>query len=87
MYSGIVLSRYVFTFIPIDSGYANARKLHMICSYWGYIDESAPWFSLEYVYLYGTKASEGQEKNVTEYSSKSDWCNYGRIWFVCISKA
>lgn len=37
MYSGIVLSRYVFTFIPIDSGYANARKLHMICSYWGFI--------------------------------------------------
>lgn len=36
MYSGIVLSRYVFAFLPIDGGTACARKIHMLCSYWGF---------------------------------------------------
>ena len=35
MYSGIVMSRYVFSFLPIESGAAFARKIHMLCSYWG----------------------------------------------------
>ena len=37
MYSGIVLSRYVFSFLKISSGAALARKLHMLCSYWGFV--------------------------------------------------
>ncbi len=37
MYSGIVLSRYAFSFLPIDSGLALARKLHVIGSYWGFL--------------------------------------------------
>lgn len=36
MYSGIVLSRYVFAFLPIEGGTAFARKIHMLCSYWGF---------------------------------------------------
>lgn len=36
MYSGIVLSRYVFTLLPIEGGAAFARKIHMLCSYWGF---------------------------------------------------
>lgn len=37
MYSGIVLSRYVFAFLPIKSGLALARKLHILGSYWGFL--------------------------------------------------
>lgn len=35
MYSGIVLSRHVFAFLPIESGLAFARRLHILGSYWG----------------------------------------------------
>ena len=37
MYSGIVLSRHVFAFLPIDSGLALARKLHILGAYWGFV--------------------------------------------------
>lgn len=37
MYSGIILSRYVFTFLPIESGLALARRLHILSAYWGFI--------------------------------------------------
>ncbi|MDV3427063.1 MAG: DUF4405 domain-containing protein [Bacillota bacterium] len=37
MVSGIMLSRYVFTFLPIYGGMSFARKLHLLSSYWGFI--------------------------------------------------
>lgn len=37
VYSGIVMSREVFDFLPVTSGMAAARKLHIIGSYWGFI--------------------------------------------------
>ena len=37
MYSGIVLSRHVFAFLPIESGLALARRLHILGSYWGFV--------------------------------------------------
>ena len=37
MYSGIVLSRHVFAVLPIQSGLALARRLHILGAYWGYI--------------------------------------------------
>ena len=37
MYSGVVMSRYVFVFLPIESGMALARKLHILGAYWGFI--------------------------------------------------
>ena len=36
-YSGIVLSRHVFTFLPINSGMATARVLHLAGAYWGFV--------------------------------------------------
>lgn len=36
-YSGIVLSRHVFAFLPISGGMATARVMHMAGSYWGFI--------------------------------------------------
>lgn len=37
MYSSIVLSRYVFAFLPIESGLVLARRLHILGSYWGFL--------------------------------------------------
>ncbi len=33
MHSGIVLSRHVFAFLPIQSGLALARRLHILGAY------------------------------------------------------
>ncbi|MCR0385014.1 DUF4405 domain-containing protein, partial [[Clostridium] innocuum] len=37
MYSGIVMSRYVFDFIPINGGISLARRLHILGAYWGFL--------------------------------------------------
>lgn len=37
MYSGVILSRYVFAFLPIESGLASARKLHILGAYCGFL--------------------------------------------------
>lgn len=34
MISGIVISRYVFSFLPDHGGYELAGRLHMLCAYW-----------------------------------------------------
>ena len=36
-YSGIVMSRYVFDFLPVSGGMAIARKLHLAGSYWSFV--------------------------------------------------
>lgn len=36
MVSGVILSRHVFSFLPISGGTSFARTLHLICSYWGF---------------------------------------------------
>ncbi len=37
MYSGIVMSRYVFSFLQIKGGMSFARRLHILGSYWGFL--------------------------------------------------
>lgn len=37
MVSGIIVSRYVFDFLPIHSGYEFAEQLHILCAYWGFV--------------------------------------------------
>lgn len=37
MYSGIVMSRHVFAFLPFSGGMALARRLHILGAYWGFI--------------------------------------------------
>lgn len=37
MVSGIILSRYVFAFLPKHGGYELAGKVHMLCAYWGLV--------------------------------------------------
>lgn len=36
-YSGIVMSRHLFAFLPINSGMAAARAMHLAGSYWGFV--------------------------------------------------
>ena len=37
MYSGIMMSRHVFDFLPSAGGMSLARRLHILGAYWGYI--------------------------------------------------
>ena len=37
MVSGIILSREVFAFLPLEGGLGFARTLHMVSAYWGFI--------------------------------------------------
>lgn len=37
MVSGIILSREVFTFLPISGGIALARPLHVLSAFWGFV--------------------------------------------------
>lgn len=37
MYSSVILSRYVFSFLPIENGLALARRLHILGSHWGFL--------------------------------------------------
>lgn len=37
MISGMMLSRYAFVFLPINSGHSIARMLHMLSAYWGFV--------------------------------------------------
>lgn len=37
MVSGVILSRYVLSFLPIKGGRSFARNLHMLSAYWGFI--------------------------------------------------
>lgn len=41
MVSGIIMSRDVFSFLPIDGGMGFARILHMVTAYWGFLLMSA----------------------------------------------
>lgn len=36
-YSGIVMSRHVFSALPINGGMATARVMHLAGSYWGFV--------------------------------------------------
>lgn len=37
MVSGVILSRYALSFLPISGGRAFARTLHMLSAYWGFV--------------------------------------------------
>ena len=37
MYSGVILSEYALSFLPIKGGRAFVREVHMISAYWGFV--------------------------------------------------
>ena len=36
IFSGVALSRHIFSFLPFGNGLSFARKLHMLSAYWGF---------------------------------------------------
>lgn len=41
MISGILVSRHLFTFLPLSGGAAAGRTIHLLCAYWGFLLMSA----------------------------------------------
>ena len=41
MVSGIMMSRYAFSFLDIHGGMSLARTMHLVCAYWGFVFLSA----------------------------------------------
>ena len=41
MVSGIMMSRYAFSFLDIHGGMSLARTMHMVCAFWGFVFLSA----------------------------------------------
>lgn len=37
LFSGIVMSRHIFTFIDLSKFTSKARIIHLVCSYWGFV--------------------------------------------------
>ena len=37
MYCGVIISKHIFGFLPINSGMAIARRLHILGAYWGFV--------------------------------------------------
>lgn len=37
LFSGVVLSKYVFSFLGIETGRALSRTLHLVCAYWNLV--------------------------------------------------
>ena len=63
MYSGIVMSRYVFDFLPPIGGMSLARRLHILGAYWGvYSYEPACRPALEYGFRSGAKGGRDNQQ-------------------------
>lgn len=37
IFSGVVLSRHIFSFLPFGNGLSFARNMHMLSAYWGFV--------------------------------------------------
>lgn len=86
MYSGIVMSRYVFSFLPINGGAALARKIHMLCSYWGLVLMSLH-LGLHWNVIMGivrkiTKVKKSSVRNVVLRFLAAVTAGYGAYAFV-----
>ena len=67
MYSGIVMSRYVFAALPINSGMALARVMHLSGSYWGFVLMSVH-LGLHWSVITGMFRKLGEGRNLTVIS-------------------
>lgn len=61
MYSGIVMSRHVFAFLPVTGGMVLARRLHILGAYWGYLLTGLH-LGLHWSMLLGMIRRRGQQK-------------------------
>lgn len=65
MVSGIVMSRAVFSFLPIDGGMGFARMLHMVTAYWGFLLMSIH-FGLHWGMIMHMARKIGKQKEASE---------------------
>lgn len=66
-YSGIVMSRYVFAALPINSGMALARVMHLSGSYWGFVLMSVH-LGLHWSMIVGMFRKSDEGRNLTVIS-------------------
>lgn len=68
MVSGVILSRKVFAFLPIQGGTAFARVLHMLSAYWGFVLMAAH-LGLHWGMLLGTVQRFGTVQGSNKFRS------------------
>lgn len=68
MVSGVILSREVFAFLPIQGGTAFARVLHMLSAYWGFVLMAAH-LGLHWGMLLGTAQRFGTVQGSNKFRS------------------
>lgn len=73
-FSGIVMSRYVFSAFPINGPMATARTMHMVASYWGLVLMSI------HVGVHGGMMA-GKAHGMTEENRIPGWT----VWFIRLS--
>lgn len=73
-FSGIVMSRYIFTALPINGPMATARTMHMVASYWGFVLMSI------HVGVHGGVMAGGAH-GMTEENGISGWT----VWLMRLS--
>lgn len=69
MYSGIVMSRHVFVFLPFEGGMALVRRLHILGAYWGFILMSVH-LGLHWNMFLGMARKKTGEKNTSNARKK-----------------
>lgn len=79
MISGIMLSRVVFAFLPIEGGMSFARTLHMLAAYWGFILMSIH-LGLHWRMILGVIRKVFGNRKQTE---KAKWVLRGSTVFFC----
>lgn len=62
-YSGILMSRYALSFIPLDGSMALARQMHMAAAYWGFVLMSIH-AGLHYGMLVGMVGKKVKDRNI-----------------------
>lgn len=75
-YSGIVMSRHLFAFLPIRKGMALARVMHLSGSYWGFVLMSLH-LGLHWGMVIGIYLHDGTVGIYRLLCVKSAWANVG----------
>lgn len=87
MYSGIVMSRHVFSFLPSIGGMSLARRLHILGAYWGYIllslHSGLHWHTISKLArkAAGIK-SHSKIRSITAFIAGSAVAGYGILAFI-----
>lgn len=85
MVSGIILSREVFTFLPISGGIALTRTLHMLGAFWGFVLMSLHlglhWNMILAMIRKMTGKTDSKLRQFLLFSHFYCW-----IWTICISE-